>query len=106
MIATFRPAAWLLAAGFALVTALASGSADAKECVPAADCCKVCDKGTPCGDTCLPAGKKCTVKQKDCKEGKPCGDTCIAKDAKCTKRTHCACAKAEVCPADKAAPKK
>jgi hypothetical protein len=74
--------------------------AAAGSCVPQADCCKVCDKGEPCGDTCLPAGKKCTVKQKDCKDGKPCGDSCIAKDAKCSKREHCACKKSEICPAD------
>ncbi len=73
-------------------------------CVPKAECCKVCDKGEPCGDTCLPAGKTCTIKAKDCKDGKPCGGSCIAKDAKCTKREHCACKKADICAADAAAP--
>ena len=67
------------------------------ECVKKEECCKVCDKGEPCGDSCIPAGKKCSVKQKDCKDGKPCGGTCIAKDKNCSGRQHCACKKADVC---------
>jgi hypothetical protein len=69
----------------------------AKACVPKADCCKVCDKGEPCGDTCIPAGKQCTVKAKDCKDGQACGGTCIPKDKKCHDRQHCACKKSDVC---------
>jgi len=77
----------------------------AKDCIPADQCCKVCDKGVPCGDACLAAGKKCELKAKECKTGKPCGDSCIAKDKKCEKREFCACSKADVCPAEPKAPK-
>lgn len=103
----------ILAPLFALAVAVAlmfhaqesfAKKVSAGACVPQAECCKVCDKGEPCGDACLPAGKKCAIKQKECKEGKPCGDSCIAKDAKCTKREHCACKKADICAADAAAP--
>ncbi len=89
---------WMVLVAAVMLMGAGVSTAEAKKaCTPAADCCKVCDKGTPCGDTCLPAGKKCTLKAKNCENGKACGDTCIAKTAKCTKRLHCACKKTEIC---------
>lgn len=46
----------------------------AAECVPAAKCCKVCD------------------------EGQACGNTCISRSKSCHKGRGCACNASEICP--------
>ncbi|MSP92890.1 MAG: hypothetical protein EXR79_13970 [Myxococcales bacterium] len=94
---TFLNGARASALAAALVLGLGFSLPVHADCAKKEDCCKVCDKGEPCGDSCIPAGKKCTVKQKECKEGKPCGGTCIAKDKQCSGRQHCACKKADLC---------
>eukprot|EP00933_Yihiella_yeosuensis_P073074 TRINITY_DN8164_c0_g4_i1.p2 TRINITY_DN8164_c0_g4~~TRINITY_DN8164_c0_g4_i1.p2 ORF type:complete len:136 (+),score=29.03 TRINITY_DN8164_c0_g4_i1:83-490(+) len=64
-------------------------------------CCKICKKGTACGNTCISQDKKChktsgcacdSVKCcKFCSDGKPCGDTCISPEKECSKPPGCAC---------------
>lgn len=60
-----------------------------------------CDKGKPCGNTCIAAWKECHVGQGTattvpaytpptrsaprCKTGKPCGNSCISWSKKCRK---------------------
>jgi hypothetical protein len=45
---------------FTIVGAPVSSAATrAADCVPAAKCCKVCDKGQACGNSCISASKQC-----------------------------------------------
>ena len=63
--------------------------------VPGRTCCKMCDKGFACGNTCIARQLSCSAESgcacnvdkccKVCKKGvsKPCGDTCIPLDHTC-----------------------
>lgn len=47
-----------------------------------------CVKGTPCGNTCIAAGKVCHMSPAPaphCSKGKACGNSCIAKEKVCHK---------------------
>lgn len=48
-----------------------------------------CDKGKPCGDTCIPQHMVCRTPayhpQCDLQRSKPCGNTCIPKHDNCHK---------------------
>lgn len=46
------------------------------------------------GDACVPAAKCCKV----CEGGKACGNSCISQSKNCHKGRGCACNAAELCP--------
>lgn len=57
-------AAFLLCLSFALPISAApveapAEPAGAKKCIPAEQCCQVCDKGKACGKSCIQATKTC-----------------------------------------------
>eukprot|EP00440_Ansanella_granifera_P041849 gb/GFBE01045372.1/.p1 GENE.gb/GFBE01045372.1/~~gb/GFBE01045372.1/.p1 ORF type:complete len:129 (+),score=31.32 gb/GFBE01045372.1/:1-387(+) len=78
-----------------LLLAILAASADA------AGCCKLCKKGSACGNSCIADGLTCHKESgcacdsrtccKFCARGKACGDSCIAAEEKCTKASGCAC---------------
>ncbi len=60
----------------ALLLAIPSAAAPTAKCIPPIKCCRICDAG------------------------KACGNTCIAKDKSCSKGRGCACNVEEVCAED------
>lgn len=43
-------------------------------CIPAGQCCKVCDKGQACGDSCISRAKQCHKGRGcACNSGEVCG---------------------------------
>jgi hypothetical protein len=55
LVATF----WLCFAGPSRADVPPVASPAAPACTPAGQCCKVCDKGQACGDTCISRAKQC-----------------------------------------------
>jgi hypothetical protein len=52
----------------------AEASPEDATCVPAAQCCKVCDKGYACGNSCISRAKQCHKGRGcACNAGEVCG---------------------------------
>ena len=73
MLRHVRAASALVAIALAIAGTTTRADEPAPSCIPAAQCCKVCDKG------------------------KACGNSCIARAYTCHKGRGCACNASEVC---------
>ena len=78
-----------------VLSCFAEGAAAAEEGAPAASAARVVSVvGERSAPACIPAAKCCKV----CDAGKACGNSCISRGKNCHKGRGCSCDSDEVCP--------
>jgi hypothetical protein len=55
----FALAFWLCVLGPQVADPIPIATPAAANCIPASQCCKVCDKGQACGNSCISRAKQC-----------------------------------------------